>query len=116
MKAGVKPSRRLAEEVLRSSSEDTEELTNKNPKISRKPSESDVKNIPKLKPKEKKFWGGTHTSPRDPLTNLTKLTKKITPNEKFVNFCLNLEIRFNQSSILHPSFPNLKEFHKPGIF
>ena len=28
MKAGVKPSRRLAEEVLRSCSEDTEELTN----------------------------------------------------------------------------------------
>lgn len=33
MKAGVKPSRRLAEEVLRSSSEDTEELTNKNRRI-----------------------------------------------------------------------------------
>ena len=117
MKAGVKPSRRLAEEVLRSSSEDTEELTNKIRKLSEnRPSESDVKNIPKLKPKEKKFKGRTHTSPRDPLTNLTKLTKKITPNEKFVNFCLNLEIRFNQSSILHPSFPNLKEFHKPGFF
>lgn len=77
MKAGVKPSRRLAEEVLRSSSEDTEELTNKIRKLSEnRPSESDVKNIPKLKPKEKKFGGRTHTSPRDPLTNLTKLTKE----------------------------------------
>lgn len=75
-----------------------------------------MKNIPKLKPKEKKFGGRTHTSPRDPLTNLTKLTKEDYDECEVCQLLLEFRDKVQPELYITPLLPKPQRISQTGVF